>query len=373
MKRPAATLLLAACAALPLGCGEPDSAIQASPPPVTVAKVVVRELMERIEATGQLIARDRAAIAAEVSGRITEVVIDEGSPAEAGEAILRIDPERRELEVASARARLAEARASQADARRETKRTRKLVKQNVAAQTRLDEAEMNLALAASRVDGASAQLGVAERALADATVTAPFAGMVAARQVSPGEYVQVGQPLVELVALDPIEVEFSLAERDSGRVKLGQTVDVRVSPYPDERFRALVTMISPTIDERSRTLRVKGLIENSDRRLRPGLFARADLGVSDREGVRMIPEEAVLQRSDGAVVFRLDGELVERRVIVTGRMADGGVEVIEGLGEDDVVVVRGHAALLDGLRVSIRNNDGSPAISAAPPRSQDDK
>ena len=371
MRRRTPVLLLAVlCAAAAPGCGESDSAIQATAPPVTVAKVVVRELTERIGATGQLIARNRAAIAAEVSGRITEVVIDEGSPAEAGAAILRIDPERRELELASARARLAEARASLADARRETKRTRKLVKQNVAAQTRLDEAEMNLALAASRLDGAAAQLGVAERALADATVTAPFAGMVATRQVSPGEYVQVGQALVELVALDPIEVEFSLAERDSSRVELGQTVDVRVSPYPDERFHALVTMISPTIDERSRTLRVKGLIENSDGRLRPGLFARADLGVSDREGVRMIPEEAVLQRSDGAVVFRMDGELVERRVIVTGRMADGDVEVVEGLGVDDAVVVRGHAALLDGLRVSIRNIDGSPAIGAAPPQDE---
>jgi membrane fusion protein (multidrug efflux system) len=364
VRRGLATPLLAAAL---LACGESDSAVQVSAPPVTVAPVVVRELVEHIEAAGQLIAPDRAAIASEVSGRVTEIVIDEGSPAEAGAVILRIDPERRELELASARARLAEARASHADARRETKRARKLVARNVAAQTRLDQAEVQQTLAAARVDGAQAQLGVAERALADATITAPFAGMVADRRVSPGEYVQVGQALVELVALDPIEVEFSLAERDSSRVALGQTVDVRVSPYPDERFRALVTVISPTIDERTRTLRVKGRIENSDGRLRPGLFALADLGVSGREGVRMIPEEAVLQRSDGAVVFRLDGDVVERRVIVTGRFADGSVEVIEGLGEDDMVVVRGHAALLDGLRVSIRNADGSPTIAAPPP------
>ena len=114
-----------------------------------------------------------------------------------------------------------------------------------------------------------------------------------------------------------------------------------------------------------------GLIENSDGRLRPGLFARADLGISRRENVRWIPEEAVLQRADGAVVFRFEEEdaRVERRVIATGVLAGGNVEVIEGLAEDDVIVVRGHAALMDGAVVSVRNFDGTPVnrpIGSAP-------
>jgi len=350
------TLLVAVTA-----CSDSGSAPQLPAPPVAVSSVLLGELTERIEATGQLVAPDRAKVAAEVSGRVTEVVIDEGEPAQAGDAMLRIDPERRELELASAQARLAESRIALAEERREYKRVTRLFKENVAARSRLDQARMKLDMAQARLDGAGAQLGVAERALADANVTAPFSGIVAERFVSPGEFVQTGQRLLELVALDPIEVEFRVSERDSSRVRLGQAVNVHVAPYPEALFTATVTVISPTIDERTRTLRVKGLIDNSDGRLRPGLFARADLGVSRRENVRWIPEEAVLQRSDGAVVFRLDEEgRVERRVIATGMLAGGNVEVIEGLAEEDVVVVRGHAALMDGAAVSVRNFDGTP-------------
>jgi RND family efflux transporter MFP subunit len=353
-----AVLLLAGAVA----CNDSSSAPPAMAPPVAVVKVTTRDVLERIEATGQLSARDQATVAAEVSGRVTEVVIEEGSAAERGAVILRIDPERRELELASARARGAEVRAGLSQQRRDTGRVRKLFKQNVAAQARLDQAEMELLLAGSRVDAANAQLGVAERALADSNVTAPFSGLIADRFVSPGEFVQVGTPLFELVALDPIEVEFRLAERDSSRVALGQAVDVRVAPYPEEVFRASVSMISPIIDERTRTLKVKARIDNSDGRLRPGLFARADLGVEERADVRMIPEEAVLQRSDGPVVFVIGEEdRVERRVIATGMIEGGRVEVVEGLAPGDQVVIRGHASLIDGAVVSLRNTDGTAA------------
>ena len=90
-----------------------------------------------------------------------------------------------------------------------------------------------------------------------------------------------------------------MAEVDSSRVQPGQTVDVRVAPFPDEVFQATVTLVSPTIDPATRTLRVKATLANAEGRLRPGLFARADLGVSTRDDVLMIPEEAVLQRADG--------------------------------------------------------------------------
>ncbi len=346
-----------------VACSGSESAPPPPAPPVAVTPVTMRDLTERIEATGQLLARDHAAIAAEVSGRVSEILVDEGSAVDAGQVILEIDPERRELELVSVRARLKEARANLLDLQGDAARLEKLLKQNVASETQLDQAHTDLELAGSRVEAAQAQLGVAERTLADASVSAPFDGLVAERFVSTGEFVQVGQDLVELVALDPIEVEFHLAEVNLSRVQLGQTVEVRVAPYPDEIFHAWVTMISPKIDPRTRTLRVKGVIDNSDGRLRPGLFARADLGVNPRMDVLLIPQEAILQRSVGSVVFRMAGDSVERRVIETGTWVEGMVEVTSGLEPDDSVVVRGHTALIDGSRVSVRNFDGTPAVA----------
>jgi membrane fusion protein (multidrug efflux system) len=363
-------LLLAPVLALALcACGENRAAPPPSAPAVAVAEVRITDLVERIEATGQLLAKDRARIAAEVVGRVTEIVTDEGLPVEAGGVVLKIDPERRELELRSAEARLAEARAARSKAHREVGRVRKLSKRNVASPTQLDDAETAYSLARSRLEAAQAQLGVARRALRDASVQAPFAGLVAQRLVSPGEFVAMGQPLFELVALDPIEVEFHLAEVDSSRVALGNEVRLSVSPYPEEVFHARVTFVSPTIDSRTRTLRVKAITPNEDGRLRPGLFARIDLGVSTRSDALMVPEEAVLRRAQGDVLFVLKGDRVERRLVETGSFAEGEIEIRRGVAPDEIVVQRGHGELADGARVTVRDLDGSlpnPAVADGP-------
>jgi len=365
-------LLLAACGRAP------DRVVPV--PPVSLADAAAIDLDDRIEATGELVSPNHAMIAAEVGGRITSLYLNEGMPAPAGARVLEIDPERRELELRAAKAGNDEAQAGLVEQKRAADRVGQLFKSNVASKAQLDTAETQLALARSRADGAAAQLGTAERARRDAEVKAPFDGLIAQRFVSVGEFVQPGTKLFELVALDPIEVEFRVAEIDSSRVHVGQVVDVRVAPFPDEVFKATVTLVSPMIDAASRTLRVKGTLANPGTRLRPGLFARADLGVAHREGVLMIPEEAILERSDGKVVFRLASEnKVERRVVHTGVYRGGKVEILDGLAAGDRVVTRGHTALIDGSVVAVRNPDGSVsqpdvAVGAAPPRQpkQDD-
>lgn len=356
------------------GCGRGGEGAVASPPvPVTVASVASVDVEDEIEATGQLIAVEHAAIAAEVDGRITEIAVGEGRHVEADVPVLSIDPERRTLEVDRARARVDEARAAFQEQQREHARLKELRERKVASQTQLDQAATALALAHSRLLAAEADLGVAERALRDATVRAPFAGLIAERFVSRGEFVKPGQTLFDLVSLDPIEVEFRLTEVDSSRAALGQTVAVRVAPFPDEAFEGRVTVVSPIIDEKSRTLRVKARIDNAEGRLRPGLFARIDLGVARRSGVAMIPEEAVLQRADGPVVFRVGADdRVERVVIETGDHHAGRVEVSRGLSPGDRVVTRGHFRLADGQRVALRTAAGdavdepSPGVAGSP-------
>ena len=349
---------LATC--LALGCGGDEGPAESPARPVITTGVKVADVAERISATGQLQAKDRAEIAAEVPGQVTSVAVEEGDPVEAGGIVLEIDPQKRELELADARAHLAETRAAQTEQERAFARWKSLHDQNIAADSRMDEVETLLALTRSRYAAAEAKVGVAERALRDASVRAPFAGFVARRQVSRGEFVQVGQSLFELVALDPIEVEFSVSERDSTRVAPGQGVELTVEPRPGESFHGTVTMISPTIDPKTRTLRVEAQVANPDQKLRPGLFARLDLGVALRKAVLLVPEETVLQRADGQVVFRTQkGNRVQRVTVTTGIHSDGMVEIVSGLERDDVVVMRGHAGLVDGAVVSPRNPDGT--------------
>jgi membrane fusion protein (multidrug efflux system) len=359
-KRWTALALLLSVAPL-AGCGEESQSAAVAAPPVMVKSVESVRVEDRIEATGELRAQNAAAVAAQVGGQVTRLVRDEGAAAGAGDVVVEIDPERRELELSNARAMLAQADAQAAEAERDLVRMEKLHAQGVAADAKLDSARTAVRLGRSNRDAAQAQLGMAERGARDSSVRAPFAGLVARRYVSEGEFVQPGQKLFDLVALDPIEVEFWLAERDSSRVSLGLPVDVRVAPFPDEVFRAEVAVIAPTIDPTTRTLRVKACMSNPDGRLRPGLFARADLGVAVRENVAMIPEEAVLQRADGAVAYRIvQGARAERRTIKVGVIRAGRVEVSEGLSIGDQVVVRGQEQLIDGSPVSLRDANGAP-------------
>ena len=367
--RPArdAALALAFAAAL-AACGgaAEEQAPQATP--VTITPVVAMEIEDRIEATGQLVARDHAQIAAEVAGRITEILVEEGASVRAGEPVLAIDPERRNLERDSAVARADEAKAQLREQERAYQRVAELRERGVASETQREQAETAQKLARSRLAAAEAELGVLERALRDARVAAPFDGLVAERFVSRGEYVTPGQKLFELVALDPIEVEFYLPEVDSGRVAAGQIVDVRVAPFPDESFDGEVSVVSPTIDPRSRTLRVKALLPNPGGRLRPGLFARIDLGVALRPNVAMVLEEAILRRAEGSIVFRTgDDNRVERVAVETGTHSAGYVEVVKGLSPGDQVVSRGGDRLSEGQLVVPRNPDGT----LLPPRETD--
>ncbi|MFQ5698798.1 MAG: efflux RND transporter periplasmic adaptor subunit [Myxococcota bacterium] len=357
-----------ALAGLLFGCGPEAQESRPVGAPVVLANVELRDLQERIEAPGELVAKNRAQIAAEVDGQITAVLVDEGDSVEPGAEIVLIDPDRQEMRLEDAEARVAEARADVTERERSLRRTRALRRRDVASQAQVDEAATQLATARARLLAAQANLGVARRALADSKLRAPFAGLIARRLVSRGEYVRSGQPLFELVSLDPIEVEFRVVETDSGRVRKGQPVDVRVAPFPDRVFRATVSIISPTLDRRTRTLRVKALLHNPGGTLRPGLFARVDLGIAERHAVTMVPEEAVLQRADGSIVFRaLPDDRVERRRVRTGLHRDGWVEIVSGLSGRDRVVRRGQTELIDGSLISARNPDGTPVVAAGPP------
>lgn len=351
-------------AALALACGGADGPAEAPAHPVVTTGVKVTDVEERISATGELQAKDQATVASEVPGQVTSIVVEEGQHVEAGQIVLEIDPEKRQLELDNAKAMLSQAKAALAEAERNHARWKSLHEQNIAADSRMDTVETALASARSQRDAGESAVGVAERARGDASVRAPFSGYVATRLVSRGEYVQVGQALFELVALDPIDVEFHVPERDSARVAQAQVVTLTVEPYPGETFRGEVSVVSPMIDAQTRTLRVEARVGNAEKRLRPGLFARVDLGIAMRKGLLLVPEEAVLQRADGEIVFRANRDnKVERVIVKTGVHKDGLVEIASGLRPDDVVVTRGQAGLTDGLLVSPRNPDGTPLAS----------
>ena len=349
------------------GCGEETAAEIELRPVVSAATVISVDLVEEIHASGELKALYHTIIAAEVEGRITEIRIEEGSPVDAGAVVIAIDPERRELDLDAARARLAQARAELKKQQSQTDRIRKLAQQGISSDQQLEEAETALLLARANTEAERAAFGVSERILADASVSAPFAGFVARRAVQLGEFVQKGSPLFELVSLDPLEAEFSVPELDANRVRNHLRVEVEVSAWPDRSFEGIVKFVSPTIDPETRTLRIRAQIDNADRALRPGLFARVNLGVSRRKGITMVPEEALIQRAHDAMLFKiLPDQRVKRVSVVTGAVDAGRVEVRGDVRPGERVVRRGPGGLVDGAVVRVLDDGpaATPAVAA---------
>ncbi|MFP8876034.1 MAG: efflux RND transporter periplasmic adaptor subunit, partial [Myxococcota bacterium] len=361
------TALVALGALLFSGCAEETPAEIDVRPAVSTAMVTSVDLVEKIRASGELKALYHTHISAEIEGRITEIRIEEGTAVEVGAVVIEIDPERRKLDRNAAKARLAQARAELKKQESQTERMRKLSTQGISSDQQLEEAETALLLSLANTEAERAAFGVAERALSDASVSAPFAGFVARRSVQLGEFVQKGVPLFELVSLDPLEVEFSVSELDGNRVRNGLKVEVAVSAWPDRSFEGIVKFVSPTVDPGTRTLRIRAKIDNADGLLRPGLFARVNVGVNRREGITMVPEESLTQRAHDAIVFKiLPDQRVKRVSVVPGARFAGRIEVTGNIHPGERVVRRGPGGLVDGAVVQILDDGSARAASALP-------
>lgn len=351
------------------GCRDEQTTAEEILPAVSVVEIEAVDFEQDIRASGDLRARYQTMIAAEVAGRVTELAVEEGASVAEGDVVIRIDPERRRLDLAAAQARLSQARANLRQETSKVERVRKLRSENISSVERLEEAETALLLAESSVRAEEAAVGVARRALSDASVAAPFAGLVAKRSVELGEFVQPGTSLFELVSMTPLDVVFNLPELDSQRLRVGQHVEVGVAAPADRSFDAVVTFIAPTVDPATRTLRIKAEIDNADGLLRPGLFARVTVGTEERRSVLMVPEEAVVQREGGAWIFRVEeGNRVRRVPVETGTQSKGRIEVRGGVAAGDRIVRRGHGGLADGMVVVVRESQSTALETAGAPR-----
>ena len=145
-----------------------------------------------------------------------------------------------------------------------------------------------------------------------------------------------------------------MPEIDSSRVRVGQRVVITVAALPGRTFEGMLSFVSPIVDPATRSLRIKAEISNEEGVLRPGLFARSTLGVNRREGILMVPEESLIQRASGAVLFALDDDnRVSRVGVETGVTRDGLVEVIGPVAAGQRIVVRGHGGLVEGAAVEV--------------------
>lgn len=356
------------------------------PVPVEASRASRATLRDEAEFSGTLSSRSRFIMAPKVSGRLERLLVDMGDEVRRGDLIAILDGEeyvqqtaqaQAELEVSQAN--LQEAQSAREVAANDLKRAIDLHAEQIASEAQLDEARARDRAAEARVQVARAQIRQREAALKTAQIrmaytrlAADWEGegetrMIAERFADEGAMLRANDPVVSVTDVDTLLAVVHVIERDFPLIKPGQSATLRVDAHPGRRFEGRVTRRAPELDEVSRHARVEITVDNAERLLAPGMFARVRIGFDEREDACVVPRAALARRNGQTGVFQVDKDtMTVRYVPVSIGIVQGDLAEILEPDLDGWVVTLGHHLLEDGGAVSL------PSASAPTEQSEED-
>lgn len=332
------------------------------PTPVSIAEAKSEVIPNLLTAVGDLAAVHQVNVTSDVSGRITDIMFTAGASVKAGAPLVQLFDGPDQGDLASFKAQAVVAQLS-------LDRAKQLAARQFGPQATVDQAQATF-------DQANAGIAKTEAIISQKLVRAPFDGVLGVRHVEVGQFLTAGTQIVSLTDLSTLYANFTVTEKDSGQLKVGQVVRVVVDAYPGRTFDGKITTIEPQISTDTRNIHVQATLANPDHILKPGMFVTTTVVLPDKPAVVTVPETAVDYTLYGDSVFLLtekkadDGKTsltAVRTFVRAGNRLDGRAEIVSGLKPGDRVVAVGQLKLQSGAAVSI-SPDGPPPIPAHPPR-----
>ncbi len=336
------------------------AAAQQNAPTVLVTRAVEAALIEEVSVTGSVVSPRIAELSTEVNGIVEAISVEIGDRVSAGDEILRLNSELESLSLAAARASTEQARHELDDARRRLVEAQRLGEiqsqsavESIAAEVNIDVARLQRSEAEERRQAAQ---------LKRHRLEAPFAGLISRKLVERGEWIQPGQTVVELVALDRLRIDFQTPQSAYAGIDRDTPLRISLDALPGRRFDGRIERIIPVTDPVSRTFRVRAALADSTVRLAPGMSASAVLQLDSGGRGIVVPRDAIIRYPDGRVTVWVavieDGQTrVREKRVRTGLGFDGRIAITEGLEAGELVVVRGNESLYDGQLVVLRETE----------------
>lgn len=367
-------VLLAAVAAAS-GCGRRTST-EALPKTVdsisvNVAPVRTQDEPVTLEATGSFEADESSDVAPDSSGRVVATPVDVGQFVKRGAVLVRLQGIDAGLRLDEAQAAVARAEASvklaesqNTLAQTTAQRYASLLATGDVSSTVADQARttaetslQGVNTARASLAQARAQLALAEKAVADVAVVAPFSGFISERKVSLGEYVQPSTSVVTLLKIDPLRLRLTIPGVQAGQIRVGQTVTATVDAFPEQTFSGRITAVNPAISAQARSFIVEARVPNPDAVLKPGMFAVATIDQGRTVKTMLVPKRAVIEdaNTNSYRVFVVDKENKARLRVVQLAARDAGdtIRILSGIQPTDRVATSNLAQLYDGAEVTI--------------------
>jgi membrane fusion protein (multidrug efflux system) len=308
------------------------------PMPVETATVAQSTVADPFEAVGTIEAEDAITVVSEIDAKVISLPFKEGAAIAKGGLMAQLDDMQLRAEEERAQAILEQRKVTY-------NRIKTITDEGLGAAQTLDDA-------AAALKVAEADLTLIRARLQKTRIVAPFAGIVGARQVSPGAFVRAGSPITELAQVDRLRIDFSAPERYYSSLQRGAEVKVTTTAYPGYELTGRVDVIEPVVDQATRRAKIVARIDNPGGKFRPGMSANVTVVLSERENALVIPSEAVFVEGNQALVFVIQPDsTVARTPVELGTRLRERVEVLNGLAAGTKVVRAGHQKLFPGAKV----------------------
>jgi RND family efflux transporter MFP subunit len=380
------------------GCGRTGTAASKAedgPLPIAVAKVQAKEVRRTIDVTGTLAAVEEVTVSSEVEGRVMRIAADLGDRVSAGQPLVVLDPEKLQYRLDQQRAALGralarygvvdqdaplpeiertpdvqKALAERAQAEQAFRRAEELSKRELLPQQLFDDAVATLkakqadyesALQSARnlradIDAERATLKLAEAALRDSTIRAPFDAYVQRRLVSLGGFVRTQTAVMALVKVHPLKLTAEVPEKMAAWVKIGQTLSLTVESQPGTPIAGEVSRLSPAVNPQTRAFPLEGLVPNPNGQLKPGSFARVHIVTDLVERVLTVPANALQYRYGVNRVFVVQGDRLRATEIKVGDRIGERIEVVAGVDAGVSIAAKDVESLADGQKITVSAN-----------------
>jgi len=299
-----------------------------------------RTFVQKIKLVAAAKAYKEVVIGAELPGRVVKIGFEKGDLIKEGQPLVWLDDRQ-------ARADIAQAGADRDLAALDYRKLKALAdKKADVSEFALDQARLRLAAADARMQGLDVMLD-------KLTIRAPFSGLMASRGVELGAMVSPGQPLARLATLNPIKLSTGIPETAISDFSLGKEASIVFDSYPSKERKGKITYLAPEVDQRTRTFECELELANPDRKIKPEMSAKVTFVRKEMKDSILIPQEAVLELSDGHAVFVVENGVARQKKVKIEDMADEMAQVSSGVSVGDMLVTLGQRGLIDGDRVVV--------------------
>lgn len=320
---------------------------------VKVAAAQYENKVPKLILNGSIEGQTSATISAKISGRIEQVMVQEGQQVKAGDPLVRLESVELANSVRTAEDAVAKARVNYDLAVTDYNRYQQLFTAGAVSQQVLDSAAAKVKMAEADLSSATAGQNSAQQQYGYGVITAPVDGVVASITATVGQVVSPGAALMTVQDINQVYAVVNIEQKDLGLVKIGQKADVTVDAYSDRTFGGTVDIINPEAGTANRMFRTKIKIDNTDSTLKAGMFAKVQLATGDAKQTLTVPQAAAIQKQGLYYVFTLENNKAVRHQVEIGDVSSDTIQINSGLQPGDQVIISNVSQLKDGDVVKI--------------------